>query len=334
MIPDRSHPMFKPALLTLTLATPAWAEEVYTLTNGQAVTPLEQFQECDVCPEMIVMPLGSFMMGAVEGESDNRWRIFGPDAPGGLWGPDEVVIIPQEHPRHRVEIDIPFAMGRNEVTIGEWMRCVEAGACSAMPAMEISTVQPGRYETVFIEVIEPLGPDHPATGVSFQDVQEYVAWLNAEVGEEVYRLPTEAEWEYAARAGTQTRFAQGEFLSPDQANFHGVLTARMYDLDPESLPTRQMPVPVHDLDAANDWGLRHMSGNVLEMTLSAFAWEHLGLSTSSAYFDHAVSNADGRRVAKGGDYNAGTDTARLAFRNRIILDSPRDFLGFRTIRVM
>jgi len=329
----RENSLLKSTVFAFALTTScAVADEVYTLTTGETVAPLEMFQECAHCPEMIVMPLGSFMMGAIEGESDNSWKIFGPDAPGGQFGPDETIIIPQEHPRHAVEIDIPFAMGRNEVTIGEWMHCVEAGACSAVPAMEAFTLQPGRYETIWREVLVPMGPDHPATEISFLEMQEYIAWLNAEVGAEVYRLPTEAEWEYAARAGTETRFAQGDMLTPEQANYHGVLTARMLGHDPAALATRQMPVEVHELDAANNWGLRHMSGNVLEITQSAFAYEHLGLATNNAYLEHALMNRDGWRVAKGGAFRSGMDTSRLAFRDRVRLGYARPFLGFRILR--
>ncbi|WP_371168746.1 formylglycine-generating enzyme family protein [Aliiroseovarius sp. 2305UL8-7] len=300
----------------------------YTLTNGQEVAPLEQFQECDLCPEMIVMPLGSFMMGAIPGESRNPFDFYGPvnakDFVPRVRGPDEINIIPNEHPRHPVDMDIPYAMGRNEVTYAEWMVCVEASACSHVPDHRVLT--PSGYKE--------LGPDHPVINVSYLDALEYTAWLNSLVGADVYRLPTEAEWEYAARAGTETRFAQGDELTAAQANFSRRATEHLRGRGvklPE-LKNRWIPVPVHDLDAENAWGLRHMSGNIVELTMSCWSDGHLGLLGDSAYMADAQSAGSCRRVAKGGAYTTAMDALRPARRLRPTEDFRRDYLGFRVVR--
>ncbi|MDO6588682.1 MULTISPECIES: formylglycine-generating enzyme family protein [Rhodobacterales] len=296
----------------------------YQLTDGQTVGELEMFQECADCPEMIVMPLGSFMMGAILGESRNPFDIYGPDATGTVRGPDEINIIPSEHPRHQVVMDIPYAMARNELTYAEWMICVDAGGCSHSPDINVLTRQ--GYVVI--------GPDHPVINVSYLDILEYVAWLNAQVGDDVYRLPTEAEWEYAARAGTTTRFAQGDDLTSDQANFSGRATEHLRR--GQSMPylaNQNAPIPVGELDAANTWGLRHMSGNVREYTLSCWSDEHLGLSSDSAYLADALGQTDcERRVAKGGAHNGAMDSLRLARRVRPENTTRRDFFGFRLIR--
>lgn len=296
---------------------------VFELSDGRSVSPFDDFRECDVCPEMIVMPLGSFMMGAIPGESRNPFDFYGEGATGTKRGPDEINIIPNEHPRHLVEIDIPFAIGRNEVTHAEWMACVNDGGCSHNPDHRALTFEHGYVE---------MGPDHPAVNVSFLDAQEYVAWLNEKVGAEVYRFPTEAEWEYAARAGTETRFAQGDELTDRQANFSGDATENVRGASMPHLANRDMPVAVHELDAANGWGLRHMSGNVNEVTLSCYTERLLGLPTSSAYLAHALAHESCRRVAKGGDFGTAMDTVRLAGRHRPTEDYRRDFYGFRLIR--
>ena len=289
------------------------------------LTPLERFQDCDQCPEMIMMPPGSFMMGAIPGESRNRFTFYGKDGYIGVRGPDEINIMPSEHPRHRVEMDIPYAIGRNEVTHAEWMACVDDGGCSHVPDHRVLTLS-GYKE---------LGPQHPVINVSYLDALEYVAWLNMLVGADVYRLPTEAEWEYAARAGTETRFAQGDELTADQANFSREATEHLRGRGTylPALKTRYVPVPVEDLDAANAWGVRHMSGNVFELTLSCWTDEHLGLSTDSAYL--ARANARGscdRVVAKGGAFTTAMDGLRPARRTRPTLDRRRDFRGFRVVR--
>ncbi|MEM8634398.1 MAG: formylglycine-generating enzyme family protein [Pseudomonadota bacterium] len=185
-----------------------------TLPADADLAPLERFQECDVCPEMIVLPTGSFTIGAPRGVSgrtkafkDGKWIAVTPDHPDYPYF---------EGPMHRVEIDIPFAMARTETTRAEWMACVEDGGCSGyVPERTQVRLSPvtGTHEEV------PFQGRHPVTTVSYLDAQAYVAWLNGKVGTNLYRLPSEAEWEYAARAGTQTLFARGDDITQEQANF-------------------------------------------------------------------------------------------------------------------
>lgn len=314
----------------LTLPGSLQSEEVHQ--NLDALNPLAAFRDCDLCPEMIVMPTGSFMMGAIPGESRNPWGITGPVDQKGkvprVRPPDKINIIPNEHPRHRVDMDIPYAIARNETTHAEWMACVDDGGCTHVPDHRV--LMPGGYK--------PLGPDHPVINVSYLDTLEYVAWLNLMAGEEVYRLPTEAEWEYAARAGTETPFAQGEELTADQANFSRRSTEHVLGRGQEprvsvpELVDRYSPVPVNELDAANAWGVRHMSGNVFELTQSCWSDAHLDLSSDSAYLADAKSQGSCRRVGKGGAYSTAMDAIRPAARVRPTEDFRRDSLGFRVIR--
>ncbi len=212
-----------------------------------ALAPLDMFRDCDVCPEMIVMPPGSFMMGAIRGESRNPFDVYGPidakDFKFRVRAPDEINIIPNEHPRHRVTMDIPYAIARNETTHSEWMQCVDAGGCTHVPDHRVLTLS-GHQD---------LGPQHPVVNVSYRDTLQYVAWLNSQVGNALYRLPTEAEWENAARASTETPFAQGNELTPEQANFSGRATENLLRVPRPDLVDRRMPVPVDDLDIASAW---------------------------------------------------------------------------------
>jgi formylglycine-generating enzyme required for sulfatase activity len=293
-----------------------------------ALKPLAHFQDCAACPEMIVMPSGAFLMGATPEESQNPFDAFGKGASGRIRQPGEINIMPAEHPRHRVEMDIPYAISTNETTRAQWMACVADGGCTYVPSERVLML--GGYRI--------LGPDHPVIHVSYLDAQQYIDWLNLKAGAEVYRLPTEAEWEFAARAGTTTPFAQGTELTADQANFSRAATEHVLgrgDSSAVSLPkltNRDAPVPVQALDAANAWGVRHMSGNVSEVTLSCWSDQHLGLSTDSAYWRDAQSQGSCRRVGKGGDYRWAMDGLRLACRARPTEDSRESYFGFRVVR--
>ena len=107
-----------------------------------------------------------------------------------------------ERPVHTVLIE-PFLMARAAVTVQEWQACADARACTLQPKGKL---------------------DQPVTNVSWDDARQYAAWLSGATGKH-YRLPTEAEWEYAARAGTETRYPWGNAMVPGKASCKGRLLA-------------------------------------------------------------------------------------------------------------
>jgi formylglycine-generating enzyme required for sulfatase activity len=221
-------------------------------------------------------------------------------------------------------MDIPYAMARNEITHAQWMACVEDGGCTHVPDHRVLTLDGPQALG--------MGPNHPVINVSYLDVQHYVDWLNRKAGAKVYRLPTEAEWEYAARAGTETPFAQGAELTAEQANFSRLGTERSLGKPQPQLIDRETPVEVVELGAANGWGLRHMSGNVDEITLSCWTPTHIGLTSDSAYLAHTLAQGSCQRVAKGGSFNRGMDWCRLAVRTHPPETARTYYRGFRVVQ--
>ncbi len=145
--------------------------------------PGETFRDCPECPEMVVVPAGSFMMGSPSGEA-GRYD--------------------NEGPQHQVTIPAAFAVGKYEVTFAQWDACVSDGGCSG-----------------YLPSDEGWGrDDRPVISVSWEDIRDYIRWLSAETGKP-YRLLLEAEWEYAARAGTRTRYSWGDGVGSGNANCNG-----------------------------------------------------------------------------------------------------------------
>ena len=148
-----------------------------------------------------------------------------------------------EMPVHTVSIPASFELGKHEVTFAEWDACVADGGCANYRPADEGWGRGNR----------------PVINVSWEDAQVYVEWLSNKTGEN-YRLPTEAEWEYAARAGTQTAFSTGDCINTDQANYNGTFdwgscgktgVFREQTTEVESFP-------------ANQFGLYDMHGNVWE----------------------------------------------------------------------
>jgi formylglycine-generating enzyme required for sulfatase activity len=143
--------------------------------------PKDSFKECPQCPEMVVVPAGSFMMGTPVNE---------PDRDKG------------EDPIHRVTIKKPFAVGRFKLTFDEWDACVADGGCGENKGDDGGFGR-GRL---------------PAYGISFDAANTYLAWLSKKTGR-TYRLPSESEREYFTRAGTTTPFWFGKTISSQDANY-------------------------------------------------------------------------------------------------------------------
>ena len=144
------------------------------------------FQDCEACPEMVVIPAGRYEMGSPD------WEV-GRNA--------------NEGPLHRVTIGEPLAVGVYEVTFEEWDACVSAGACYGYRPDDKGWGRGRR----------------PVMNVSWEDAQAYVGWLSRKTGKG-YRLLSESEWEYAARGGTTTPFHYGGTVSTGQANYDGDYT--------------------------------------------------------------------------------------------------------------
>ena len=194
---------------------------------------LREFRDCDLCPVMVEMPPGGFVMGRAEGEDRRLGLDREPDRPE--------FSRERERPRVRIEFGHRFAIGKYEVTFDEWDRCVAAGGCDYRP--------------------EDRGwgrGDRPVIHVSYLDAQMYLAWL-AEVTGRPYRLPSSAEWEYAARAGTTTARWWGD----EVGSGHAVCEECGLEWEVGSTaPTGSLP--------PNPWGLHDMLGNVSE--LAADCW--------------------------------------------------------------
>jgi formylglycine-generating enzyme required for sulfatase activity len=233
-------------------------------TIQQAAVPLgrvsaEVIKDCPACPVMVSIPSGSFGMGSDEG----HWS---------------------ERPVHRVTISEPFALGRHEVTVGQWEACVEAGACSSRPDMNDVTA------------------DTPVHNVSWDDAQDFVGWLR-EITGRPYRLPTEAEWEYAARAGTSTRFWWGDSIGQGKANCQ----------DCGGAWDRARPVSVGSY-SANPFGLHDMNGGVMEWVADCWVQDYGGAPADGSA--RTVPNCH-QRALRGGswrnDQSYATASSRLGY---------------------
>ncbi|MFH1743397.1 MAG: formylglycine-generating enzyme family protein [bacterium] len=206
-----------------------------------------------------------------------------------------------EGPQHRVTISRPFYMQTTEVTQGQWKKVV------------------GNNPSYFMN----CGDDCPVEQVSWSDAQEFIRRINRMEGTDKYRLPTEAQWEYAARAGTTTPFHTGHCLSTDQANYDG-----NYPLSECSKGEyRRKTIRVGNF-APNAWGLYDMHGNVWEWVADRYG----------AYPAGDVTDPDGPtsglyHVARGGSWGYRAMYCRSASRLSPFIAYDRFYrVGFRLIR--
>ncbi len=189
--------------------------------------------------------------------------------PGGTFTMGSNSSDPSEKPAHRVSISEPFAIGKYEVTVEQWEACVAAKACSSVNNNN------GRPKNT------------PVRDVSWDDAQQYVKWLSQVSGKE-YRLPTEAEWEFAARGGTSTRYWWGEQMLPGNANCKACG-------EPWS---QEGPAPVGSF-TANPYGLHDMNGSVWEWVSDCWHNSYKGAPTNGRSWDTPNCRD---RVIRGGSW--------------------------------
>lgn len=244
--------------------------------------------DCASCPEMAVIPAGSVTIGSPDFER----------------GRDS-----DEGPQQRVTIARPFSVGRFEVTFEEWSACTRGGGCQGNSAPGDGGWGRGR---------------RPVINVSWNDAQEYVRWLSQRTGHE-YRLLTEAEWEYVARAGTTSAYWWGDAADHEHANYgaEGGNVGRAFGSDVwrNTAPVGAFP--------ANPFGLFETSGNVWEWVQDCFSPAYLTIiRNASAHSPASCRNYVGR----GGFWGVPSVWLRIADRRADPADARYDGLGFRVAR--
>lgn len=212
----------------------------------------------------------------------------------------------------------PFWLGDTEVTVGQYLACVDGGGCPEPVWREVGNkyhVQTGTF-TLFKRLgVALTDENYPVVGVSWNDAQIYVKWLS-DNSEHKYRLPTEAEWEYAARAGTDTTYPWGNTIGENKANCSGDDCG---DTFPYASPVGSF--------VANPWGLKDMHGNVWEWV------EHCLEPHRIIPMDNITNcSPDALRVVRGGSWDYGVWRMNSAMRYYGNTNSRSMDVGFRVAR--
>jgi formylglycine-generating enzyme required for sulfatase activity len=266
---------------------------VLSAERERALKPGDRFHECATkCPEMIVIPRGTFKMGSPDGEGER-----------------------EEHPQHEVTLAASLAISRFEVTFDDWDECASLGACN--PKSDPGWGK-GRA---------------PATNISWNEVNTYAAWLSKLTGKN-YRLLSEAEWEYAARAGTQTRYYFGE--NPAGLCAHANVADKAWKRLSPSYTTIDCDDGFERVAPAgsfppNPFGLYDMYGNVWEWVEDAFHPNYDGAPSDGSA---RSGGEDSLRVMRGGSWISFPHLVRSASRiGRGALLNNSD-VGFRLARTL
>ena len=260
---------------------------VVTVAESGGGSGGDTFRDCAECSLMVGIPAGTFTMG-------------GPRFEAGSWS--------DERPQRSVSIPA-FAAGAYEVTFAEWDACVADGGCGGYSPRDGGW---GR-------------DDRPVMRVGWEDAQLYVDWLSRSTGQR-YRLLTESEWEYAARAGTTTPFHTGETITPQQANYDGRHDYPTFEYNESGL-YREQTLPVGSF-APNGFGLYDVHGNVSEWVQDCYVAYGVAPSDGSAA---TRDNCPGR-LAHGGSWFNEPWYLRSADRGRFAGKRDGDYLGLRVAR--
>ncbi|MEH1829432.1 MAG: formylglycine-generating enzyme family protein [Nostoc sp.] len=246
--------------------------------------------------DMVLIPGGSFLMGSPE---------------------DELERSDSESPQHSVTIQ-NFCMGKYPITQAQWK------AVAALPQVNIELeADPSNFK----------GDQRPVEQVSWYDASEFCDRLSQHTKRQ-YRLPSEAEWEYACRAGTAAPFHFGETITSELANYNADYT---YGAGVKGTYQKETTV-VGSFGIANAFGLYDMHGNVLEWCLDDWHSNYKGASTDGSPWvkdNNNISQKQGRGLLRGGSWSNNPKNCRSAFRN---YDSNRDThsnsIGFRAVCVV
>jgi formylglycine-generating enzyme required for sulfatase activity len=204
---------------------------------------------------------------------------------------------PHEKPTHKVKIPLPFAIGQYEVTYAEWDRCVDAGACRYRPQHQGS-------------------PGDAVGNLSWDDANAYLKWMSEQTGQ-IYRLPSEAEWEYAARAGINKRFWWGDDAGSGKANCSDC-----------GAGTNGQPLAAGSYKP-NPFGLYDTAGNMAEWVQDCWNQSYQGAPADGSPW---LKGNCGLRALRGGSFGNKSTYIRSPARFRYDSDVRYEANGFRVLR--
>ena len=278
-------------------------------TPSDSLSPIPDtvFRDCPACPEMVVVPAGTFIMGSPESEKGRLRAVYEEDGTAVRWTTIDDVrlevepgqrLVVVEGPQRYVTIVSPFAVGVYEVTFEEWDACARAGGCGGV-----------------ITDHEGWGRGRrPVININWEEAQAFVHWLSNETGQE-YRLLSEAEWEYVARAGTETARYWGESPAEQCRYANGadaVALASNPDWRTVSCSDGHLGTSPVGSYEPNAFGPYDILGN-------GSAWESGDCST---------------RVQRGGGWANEPEGLRSAGRSRVPAATRHDTAGFRVARTV
>jgi len=247
-----------------------------------------EFQDCAECPQMVVVPSGEFIMGSPDNE---RGRLY------------------YEGPQRKVTIAAPFAVGKFEVTFDEWDACVADEGC-------------GEY----VPGDEGWGrSNRPVINVNWTDMQAYLRWLSVKAGYD-YRLLSEAEWEYAARAGSTKTYSWGHIPNHNKANFGAETCCAGWAEGQDIWQNKTAPVGSFP---PNKFGLYDMLGNVYERTADCWNPSYVNAPLDGSIWAEGDCTA---RVLRGGSWISSPEFIRAAERDAYNGYYRANVMGFRVAR--
>ena len=278
--------------------------------TGQRASNPDAFADCDTCPMLVPIPTGSITIGSPIAELHRR---------------------DFEGPAYEFTLVQALAFGEAEVTVGQYRSFVDQTGLDIDPGCR--TVESGWEVDPRLSWVNPgftQSEDHPVTCVSWQDAQRYTQWLSQISGAD-YRLPTEAEWEYSARAGVAS--AQGWPAETDACRYANLADASLVERYPDFTVFRcddgyAYTAPIKR-NRANQFGLFDTQGNVFEWTEDCWFPNYLGADPNGQPRSSANCTA---RVLRGGSYHSAPSEQRLAYRNRFEPDYRANTFGFRVVR--
>ena len=265
-------------MLHPSLLLPLIAIVLASCASGAGAPAIQFFQDCDDCPTMVTVPAGSFVMGT-------------PPSEDGLKA---------EQPQHEVTVKQPFAVSRFEITFDQWDLCAGDGAC----ASDIDDEGWGRGQ-------------RPVMNLTFDQASDYVAWLSKRTNQS-YRLLSEAEWEYAARAGSQTRYPWGDEMIAGKAKCRACLNEND---ERQSAIVGSFP--------PNAFGLYDMHGNVSEFVADCWNGSYEGAPADGSAWQTGDCET---RILRGGAWRSIPWVLRSGARFRRAADDATDISGFRVAR--